>query len=322
MKCEERALIPPALDFPSGSLQSGVLKSNGFANLHSSLLLRLQTMTELTKLKLVMASVLSTTTGYLLCSRHVNAGVVTSALGVLLLALGSCALNQFQDRNYDARMNRTCRRPIPGGRITVRSAFCIAAVLILSGFVLLWRMHGLMTALIGMSAVLLYNGFYTYLKRVWAFASVPGAVIGALPLYIGWTAAGGSFADPRILALAFLFFIWQVPHFWMLLFIYGNEYERAGLPSLTQLFSPRQLGVITFFWTLAAAASSLLLPVYWVTSSLWVCFALAVCSVWLIWKATVLLRKDCTAHLMRQAFRSINIYALCVMTSLIADSLK
>jgi heme o synthase len=321
MKYEERAPITPVVDFPSGNLQSGVLKPASLVHLTRSLLSRLQVIAELTKLKLVMASVLSTATSYVLFLRNVNAGVASSSFGVMLLALGSCTLNQFQDRAYDARMNRTCQRPIPRGQITAGSAFCIAVVLVVAGFALLWRIHGLMTALIGMSAVFLYNGFYTYLKRVWAFASVPGAVIGTLPLFIGWTAAGGSIADPRILALAFLFYIWQVPHFWMLLFIFGNEYERAGLPSLTQLFSARQLADITFFWTLIAAASCLLLPVYGVTSSLWVSLALTACSLRLIWKATILLRKDCTIHLMRQAFHAINIYPLCIMASLIAESL-
>jgi|WetSurMetagenome_2_1015567.scaffolds.fasta_scaffold12060_4 heme o synthase len=321
MKCEERALMSPVMDGPSGSLHSGVLKPDSLVHLPRSLLSRLQMIAELTKFKLVMASVLSTATSYVLFLHHVNAGVVSSSLGVLLLALGSCALNQFQDRNYDARMNRTCQRPIPRGQIAAGSAFCIAAILVAAGFSLLWRFHGLMTALIGMSAVFLYNGFYTYLKKVWAFASVPGAVIGTLPLFIGWTAAGGSIADPRILALAFLFYIWQVPHFWMLLFIFGNEYERAGLPSLTQLFSARQLADITFFWTLIAAASCLLLPVYGVASSLWACIALAACSVWLIWKATILLRNNCTTHLMRRAFRAINSYPLCIMAVLIAESL-
>jgi protoheme IX farnesyltransferase len=304
MKHEGGTLCSPASDF-AGSLTS-----------------RLRVFAELTKLKLVTASTLSTTTGYLIFLRHINTGVLTASLGVLFLALGSCALNQFQDRNYDARMKRTWGRPIPSGSLTPGAALCIASILIASGLIFLWVIHGWAVALIGILALFLYNGFYTYLKRVWPFAAVPGAMIGALPPIIGWTAAGGSLLDPRILALAFLFFIWQVPHFWMLLFLLGKEYEEAGLPALTQVFSFRQLARLTFFWIAIAAASGLLLIIYGVTSSLWVCFALLTCSLWLVAKATTLLRKNHTSGSLRQAFRAINIYALCVMTFLIADALS
>jgi protoheme IX farnesyltransferase len=173
-----------------------------------------------------------------------------------------------------------------------------------------------------MSAVLLYNGFYTYLKRIWPFAAVPGAIIGALPPVIGWTAAGGSLGDPRILAVVFFFFIWQVPHFWILIFVYGKDYEKAGLPALTQIFHRKQLAGITFIWVLTAAASGLLLPVYGLVSCLWICFALSACSILLVIKSWILLRRDPSSYSLWKAFRAINIYALCIMTFLIADALS
>jgi heme o synthase len=281
----------------------------------------LKMFSELTKLKLVSASTLSTAMGSFIFLRRINVSVVTASLGVLLLALGSCALNQIQDRSYDARMHRTCRRPLAGGRMSCAVACWIAASLMTSGFVLLWRIHGMIPASLGIAAVLLYNGFYTYLKRVWPFAAVPGAIVGAVPPMIGWTAAGGSLWDPRILAVAFFFFIWQAPHFWILLFLYGKEYEEAGLPALTQVFSLRQFSGITFFWILITAASGLLFPLYGVVSSLWVCFTLLLCSILLVIKTSTLFRDDRSVNSLRRVFHAINGYALLVMLLLIVDSL-
>jgi protoheme IX farnesyltransferase len=276
---------------------------------------------ELTKLKLAAAASLSTATGSFLFLHRISWSIVTASIGVLLLALGSCAFNQIQDRRYDACMNRTCRRPVAEGRLSCAAARGIAALLMASGFTLLGMIHGLVPVLLGGVAVLLYNGFYTYLKRVWAFAAVPGAVIGAIPPLIGWMAAGGNFMDPRILVVAFFFFIWQAPHFWMLLFLCGKEYEEAGLPALTQIFSLKQFGRITFFWILITAASGLLFPFYGVVSSLWICFALLMGSIALIAAATPLLCRKHSLLSLRRAFHAINAYALLVMLLLIASAL-
>jgi protoheme IX farnesyltransferase len=275
---------------------------------------------ELTKLKLAAAAALSTATGAILFLHRISWNVLAVSIGVLLLALGSCTLNQIQDRRYDACMNRTCRRPVADGRMSCATAGCIAVSLMTAGLLLLWNVHGSGPALLGSAAVLLYNGLYAYLKRVWAFAAVPGAVVGAIPPLIGWTAAGGNIADSRILVVAFFFFIWQAPHFWMLLFLYGEEYEEAGLPALTQIFSLVQFGRITFFWILVTGASGLLFPFYGIISSLWGCIALLVCSIALIVSATPLLHENHSMHSLRRSFHSINIYALLIMLLLITTA--
>jgi len=273
----------------------------------------------LTKIRISVLSTLSAATGYVVFSRTVNAGIVTASLGVLLLAMGACAMNEVQDREIDAQMNRTRGRPIPSGAMKPASAFAIAVILDVGGFLMLWLVHNLAAALIGLFAVVWYNGVYTYLKRVWAFAVVPGALIGAVPPAIGWTAAGGEPFDLHVLALAFFFFIWQVPHFWLLLFAFGKDYEKAGLPSLTSLFSRRQLANLTFIWMLTTFVSSLLLSVYGLTDSPWISMGLVVCGVWLAWEASRLLRTQ--DRFFWPAFRCINLYALCVMALLVAGAL-
>ena len=283
--------------------------------------MQLHAFADLTKLRIAALSTLSTSTGYVVFCRELNRGLLTVTSGVLLLAMGACALNQFQDRELDARMERTRRRPIPAGTITAATALVIAGVLIVAGCLVLWLFHSRLTALLGMSAVACYNAGYTYLKRVSAFAAVPGALTGALPPAIGWTAAGGNPADPHIFALCFFFFVWQVPHFWLLLFAHGRDYERAGLPSITNLFSVRQLSSLTFVWMLTAFSSSLLLSIYRLTVSPWINFGLLACGLWLAWKASGLLRSSRQTAYASPAFRSINLYVLSVMTLLVLDAI-
>ena len=202
------------------------------------------------------------------------------------------------------------------------TAFGRSGILLLASSLLILRWFcGKAEVLLGVSAVLLYNGFYTYLKRVWPFAAVPGAVIGALPPFIGWTAAGGSFDDPRIFAVALFFFIWQMPHFWILLFIYGRDYERAGLPALTKVFHLKQLVRITFWGVLITAVSGLLFPFYGVISSWWICFALVACSIVLVIRSWMILREEQSGRALWKALHAINLYALCIMAFLIADAL-
>jgi heme o synthase len=295
------------------------LKLGGISGLLTYLSSRLRTFAKLAKINLAIVSTLSAATGYLICSGTVDSGILTSTFGILIVAMGSCALNQFQDRNIDARMQRTRSRPIPAGQLKPEMALGIAAFLIGSGILFLWLYHGLATATFAMLAVILYNGLYTYLKRIWAFAAVPGALVGALPPVTGWIAAGGEITNPCIIALAFFFFIWQVPHFWLLLSIYGEDYEKAGFPSLTRVFNTRQRVNLTLIWLLTAAASALLLPLYGMISSPWTCVALIACCLWLIGKSIVILRGDLKPQSFWPVFRSINLYALCVMVCLVTD---
>jgi protoheme IX farnesyltransferase len=189
-----------------------------------------------------------------------------------------------------------------------------------AGSGVLWHWHNSLAVFIGWIAVAWYNLVYTYLKRVSAFAVVPGALIGALPPVIGWTAAGGDPLEMRALALAFFFFLWQVPHFWLLLFNFGEDYESAGLPSLSTVFSSRQLARLTFIWMVATAVSSLLLPAWLVTSSPWVNLGLVLSGIWLAWRASRLLG-DFRPPEFPRVFRAINLYALCVVALLVADAL-
>ena len=237
---------------------------------------------ELSKVKITFAVALTTTTGYLLASGNLDTGIILPAIGIFILACGSSAINHYQERETDAHMERTRNRPIPSGRISANGALVFALLLTLLGSYLLYSGGGMLAMQLGLLALIWYNGIYTPLKKKTAFAVVPGAVIGAIPPLAGWVAGGGSLDDPRALIMAFFFFIWQVPHFWLLMLKYGREYEKAGLPSITAQYNPEQIKKITFIWIMATAVSAMMLPLFDVVQSYIVIIGMLVASTWLV----------------------------------------
>jgi protoheme IX farnesyltransferase len=240
---------------------------------------------------------------------------------VFLLACGASALNQYQEQDIDARMERTRRRPLPAGRIRPRQALASSGVLIAAGQCVL-AFTGSMTAVaLGFFAVLWYNGVYTGLKRITAFAAVPGAVVGMVPPAIGWVAAGGAVTDPRLFVITFLFFLWQVPHFWLQVLLHGEEYEEAGLPSLTQVMTKRQIGRVTFVWIVSVAIASLALPLYGSVRSSLVSGSCIVLALWLVWSERSLTTTQTSLFPSSVLFRNINIYLFLLMSLLSVDNI-
>jgi protoheme IX farnesyltransferase len=271
---------------------------------------RLAILLELSKVRIAVLSTLSTITGYILAAGALPPAAITPLFGVFLLACGAAVINNWQDRDIDAVMERTRSRPIPSGRVSPTTVLLTGLVIVGVGTSLLLRVPT--AAVLGLATVAWYNGVYTPLKRVTAFAAIPGGVVGAIPPMIGWVSGGGAAGDPRILAVAFFFFVWQVPHFWLLLLRIGRDYERAGLPSLTALFSRRQLSRVTFVWMITTAVACLMLPLYGVKAPTWIMVGFVAASAWLAWNAVVMLRTEGA----RLAFREINVYALMVISLL------
>jgi protoheme IX farnesyltransferase len=274
---------------------------------------------ELTKLRISAASTVTAAAGYIVCHRHADAGLLTTLAGILLMAMGASAINECQERQFDARMARTQSRPLPRGRIGLLAALAVAGGLAVSGFLVLLLAHGLVPALLGGLALAWYNAVYTPLKRVNAFAVVPGALIGALPPAIGWTAAGGQVEDPTVLVLAFVFFIWQVPHFWMLVAMHAEGYEAAGFPTIVKRLGRQRLARLSFTWICGTAAACTLLPMFRAIVTLPALLLLAAAVFWLVYGGVPLLRPDPDASVFRRAFVRLNAFALVLTLALILD---
>lgn len=274
---------------------------------------------ELCKASISLFAAGSAATGFILASSSPKSMIVP-VIGVFLLACGSSALNQYQDRDIDTRMERTRHRPVPSGDIIAGHAITVSLILITAGLFFLIYGIGMVAFGLGLGAVLWYNGVYTFLKKKTAFAAVPGALVGSIPPAIGWISGGGDLFSPRLLALCLLFFLWQVPHFWLLILRHGKEYEDAGLPSLSRLLSRSQISRITFTWIFATAAASLALPLYGMGNFGTTYFFLVLAAVWLIVNGANHLRAK-SAERSFIAFRKINVYIGIVMLLLSLDRL-
>jgi protoheme IX farnesyltransferase len=274
---------------------------------------RVQSYLELCKIRIALFAALSAATGSILVTSAVTVGTFVSAAGVFFLACGAGALNQVQERKIDALMSRTKARPVPSGRITPGETLYAAIFLFISGFLVLSLSGNPVISGLGLFAVLWYNLVYTGLKKITAFAAVPGALTGTVPPAIGWITAGGSLSDMRLLALGFFFFMWQVPHFWLLLLSHAEDFRKTPAPSLHRVFGLEQLTQITAVWMSAAAVSSLFIPFYGVSLPAVINVTLLSASVWLAWNSLKLYRQKERKSIYAGAFRNINIYMAAVM---------
>ena len=151
--------------------------------------------------------------------------------GTLLLASGTAALNQFWERDLDARMHRTARRPLASGRMAPRRALLFGAVTILCGFAWLAAATNWLAAALGLLTSVTYLLFYTPLKRRSTLCTTVGAFPGAVPPLIGWAAAAGDLTVGAWILYAILF-LWQFPHFMAIAWLYREDYGRAGIVML------------------------------------------------------------------------------------------
>lgn len=179
----------------------------------------------------------------------------SAMLGTALVAASASVWNQILERRTDKLMPRTSQRPIPAGRIPRAEAMLVGTVLGLAGVVYLFLLVGAAPALVGSLTWLGYVACYTPLKRHTSWNTVVGALPGALPVLIGWTATGQPL-DIRAAALFTLLFVWQFPHFMSIAWLYRADYSRAGLKMITVVDPTGQLAGVQ-----AVAGAAAIIPV-------------------------------------------------------------
>ena len=275
---------------------------------------------QLGKPHITIAVSLSALTGFILYSGSFSPGWLTMLAGIFFLSFASAAINQIQERRLDAMMPRTQNRPLPSGMIGMPLAFSVACIFGLTGAYLLFLSGDLPAMLLGLSNLVLYNLVYTNMKRVSIFAVVPGSLVGAVPPIIGWIAAGGDIGHAYIILVAAFFFIGQIPHTWLILLRYDAEYQKAGFPALTRIFSARQINALTFVWAVATALSAIILSAAGVFHHTIPAFINMLFAVWLVIKFGHWLRQRHSGSI-RAAFLTLNLFYLLVMLLLIGDSL-
>jgi len=208
------------------------------------------------------ALVVATTAGGYYMAGPSSSGLgllVLTCLGTALVASGASALNQVAEYRLDQRMERTRRRPVAGGRMGRTEGTAIGLVLAAAGLALLWTSATPAAAAVALATLLTYVVVYTPLKRVTSFATVVGAVPGALPPIIGWAAVRGSIAGPEPWSLFLVMFFWQLPHFLAIAWMYRVDYARAGMPMLPVVDTGGGMtGRQSLLWAAALVPCSLL----------------------------------------------------------------
>ena len=215
------------------------------------------------RLKLSLLNGISALAGYLLFPSHGEIPLALAAfVGVSLLAAGGSALNQVLEHDLDALMLRTRMRPVPQQVLTRRGASAAGAAALLLGAMLLGFIGSTVTALLGAMALVWYLAVYTPLKTRTTLALPLGALCGAFPPLIGWSLAGGHPGDYRIITLAGLLFLWQVPHFWLFQRRHANDYRRAGIPLFRTDGAIAGNSPFFWLWIVALCAAAMLLPAF------------------------------------------------------------
>jgi len=301
------------------SVDSNIVIANRVKTEKNTLKSVISLLLDLGKFKITFFVALSAATGFYLCSNRINAQLFYATIGLFLIAFGSAALNHFQEYKTDRLMKRTLTRPIPSGKISRNTVLLLVVITAILGSFLLYFYGNVHTVIISMVALIWYNFIYTPLKKISAYAVIPGAIIGALPPLIGWSAAGGTITNPVIITFGMFLFIWQVPHFWLLMMIYGKEYTTAGMPSITEKFSRKKLARINFTMNTVLGFSSYFLIMFDVINTTAGIIVLVASFLFLINSTKVLLNKEISDRTIKRTFMFLNAYVFLVVLTIIFE---
>ncbi len=220
-------------------------------------LCRLADYSEMTKPRIMVMALVAVTVGYIFGSRAAGDAStwIAMLIGIAMVAASCSMLNQYIERSSDARMQRTSGRPLPAGRLSAGEVLTVGLLLAGLGLGLIaWRVN-LLTAGLSAGTLIGYVAVYTPLKPRTVLCTTVGAIPGAMPPVLGWTAASGELELGAALLFAILF-VWQFPHFLAIAWLYRNDYERAALKMLpTGQYAARTTGL------LCTAYAAVLLPI-------------------------------------------------------------
>ena len=288
-------------------------ESLGVASLLSDLM-------ELSKIRLTGMVVITTMVGFWLGGQSGLGWIklLWVAIGTWLLAGSAAALNQWLEIAHDALMKRTAHRPLPAGRLAPSTALAFAVAGAIAGMVILWTGTNPLTAFLGLTNLLIYAFIYTPMKRFSTLNTLVGAICGGVPPVMGYTAATGQ-AAPAAIALGILLFVWQMPHFLALAWMYREEYEKAGfkmLPVIDQTgrFTRRMILLYSVLLIPASLAETFLGG-----AGAWYTLVAVLLGAMMIWLAAALMRDSRSAGA-RKLFLASVIYLPLLLMAMVADT--
>jgi len=214
----------------------------------------------LTKFRLSALVMVTVAAGYFVASPGMPNVVtlIATLFGVALVAAGTAALNQYIERDLDAKMDRTRNRPLPAGRMQPVTAFLFGSITVVVGTALVALWVNVLAAALTLGTCIIYLGIYTPLKTRTTANTLVGAIPGALPVVVGWVAATGRIELGAFVLFAILY-VWQLPHFWSIAWLYRNDYRQGGMRMLSVVdeeggFVARQIAI----WCVALLLTSML----------------------------------------------------------------
>jgi protoheme IX farnesyltransferase len=277
---------------------------------------------DLVKARLTLLVLLTTCVGFYLGERGAVDGLLMfhTLAGTALVAAGAAALNQWLEREHDAKMRRTASRPLPSGRLQPATVAIFGGVCSVAGLIYLAAAVNLLTSVLGAVTSISYLFIYTPLKRVSWVNTLVGAIPGALPPLMGWTAARNELSGEGWMLFAILAF-WQIPHFMAIAWLYRDEYAKAGFIMLPNVDADgsrtAQYAIANTIALFAAGLCPFLLklngPVYLA--------AAMVLGAGYFWCA-VRFAQQLTARRARQLFLASIIYLPVLLGAMVWDKLK
>jgi heme o synthase len=277
---------------------------------------------ELTKPGITRMVLVTTAAGFYLASRGTFDFVLflNTLLGTALAASGTNALNQWVERDADRHMNRTSSRPLPSGRLSSMEAVAFAWAISIVGMAYLAVFVNITTAVVVALSLSSYVFVYTPLKKKTWFSTVIGAVPGALPILAGWTATGRPISAGAW-ALFAIMFVWQMPHFYALAWIYREDYGRAGFQMLTVVDKTgRRAGRHTLLFAAALIPISVLPTVFGVAGYIYFAGALALGIAFLIVASGMLSKPN--EKIAWRVFTGSIIYLPTLLLLMVADKMR
>jgi protoheme IX farnesyltransferase len=277
---------------------------------------------DLVKARLTTLVLLTTAVGFYIGWRGVMDFVLffNTLAATGLVASGASALNQLLEREYDAKMRRTQDRPLPSGRLQPTTVAIFGGVSSVAGLIYLALAVNLLTSVLGAITLVSYLFIYTPLKRVTWLNTAIGAIPGALPPLMGWTAARGELSGDGWALFAILAF-WQLPHFFAIAWMYRDEYAKAGFVMLPNVdANGRRTGQQTVSHTLALLAVSLCPFVFKMAGTIYLVGAIILGAGFLF--CAIQFSRQLTLAGARQLFLASIIYLPLLLALLVWDKVK
>ncbi|MFN8249510.1 MAG: heme o synthase [Ferruginibacter sp.] len=281
---------------------------------------------QLIKFTLSFMVVFSTVVSFLIApyqqkyTRSTLLSVLLLFVAGLLITGAANAINQVLEKDTDAIMKRTSKRPIASGRMSETEGYVFAFITGAIGVVMMWYYFNFSGAMVGLFSLFLYGFIYTPLKKINSISVLIGAIPGALPCLIGWVAATDDFSVGGWILFG-IQFIWQFPHFWAIAWLAHQDYTKAGFKLL-----PADKGPTSFTAIQSIVYSVLMIPVgvlpyaFGISGviSFWIVLA---CNLWMVY-TSIMLYKRMDAPSARKVMFSSYFYLMIVFLSLYADKVK